>query len=77
MQRGIDGTVEIESPNQAVNPVDVDLNTGFQDFAEFISNNCNPTADRSHLIVRNMNPVRRSPPVIYRLASSVVANLLQ
>lgn len=60
-QRGIDGTVEIESPNQAVNPVDVDLNTGFQNLPEFISSNCNPNADRSYLIVRNLHPVRRSP----------------
>ncbi len=62
-QRGIDGTVEIESPNQAVNPISVELNTGFQDLPEFISNNCASPGlqDRSYLIVENMNPVRRDP----------------
>lgn len=62
-QRGIDGTVEIESPNQAVNPISVELNTGFQTLPEFISNNCTSPAlhDRSYLVVENMNPVRRSP----------------
>ena len=62
-QRGIDGTVEIESPNQAVNPVSADLNTGFQALPEFISNNCTSSdlRDRSYLMVDNMNPVRRDP----------------
>lgn len=62
-QRGIDGNVEIESPNQAVNPISVELNTGFQDLPDFISNNCTSPAqrDRSYLVVQNMNPVRRDP----------------
>jgi large exoprotein involved in heme utilization and adhesion len=62
-QRGIDGTVEIESPNQAVNPTSADLNTGFQVLPEFISNNCTSSGlqDRSYLVVDNMNPVRRDP----------------
>jgi hypothetical protein len=62
-KRGIDGTVEIESPNQAVNPISAELNTGFQELPEFISNNCasSGSQDRSYLIVDNMNPVRRDP----------------
>ena len=62
-QRGIDGTVEIESPNQSVNPVSADLDTGFQALPDFISNNCKSSSlqDRSYLIVDNMNPVRRDP----------------
>jgi hypothetical protein len=62
-QRGIDGTVEIESPNQAVNPISADLNTGFQELPEFISNNCSSSGlkRRSYLMVDNMNPVRRDP----------------
>ena len=62
-QRGIDGTVSIESPNQAVNPISVDLNTGFQNLPDFISNNCTSPAlrDRSYLIVENMHPVRQNP----------------
>jgi hypothetical protein len=62
-QRGIDGTVSIESPNQAVNPISVELNTGFQDLPDFISNNCTSPAlrDRSYLVVENMNPVRQNP----------------
>ena len=62
-QRGIDGSVEIESPNQAINPSSIVLNTGFQDLPEFLSNNCNPSSvqDRSYLVVENMNAVRRDP----------------
>ncbi|MFT6432823.1 MAG: large exoprotein involved in heme utilization and adhesion, partial [Candidatus Azotimanducaceae bacterium] len=62
-QRGIDGSVEIESPNQAVNPVSAELNTGFQALPEFISSNCSSSGsqDRSYLIVDNMNPVRHDP----------------
>jgi len=62
-QRGIDGSVAIESPNQAVNPISTELSTGFQDLPEFISNNCTSPGlqDRSYLIVENMNPVRRDP----------------
>ena len=62
-QRGIDGTVEIESPNQEVNPISAELNTGFQVLPEFISSNCTlkGSQDRSYLIVDNMNPVRRDP----------------
>ena len=71
-QRGIDGSVEIESPNQAINPSDIVLNTGFRDLPEFLSNNCSPTSiqDRSYLVVENMNAVRRDPndylPVLNR-----------
>ncbi|MFT7688479.1 MAG: large exoprotein involved in heme utilization and adhesion, partial [Candidatus Azotimanducaceae bacterium] len=62
-QKGIDGSVEIESPNQAVNPVNMDLNTGFQDLPDFISNNCSELTenDRSYLIVENLNAVKRDP----------------
>jgi hypothetical protein len=62
-RRGIDGTVAIESPNQSVNPISVELNTGFQDLPELISRNCTSPArrDRSYLIVENMNPVRANP----------------
>lgn len=76
-QRGIDGTVAIESPNQAVNPISIELSTGFQDLPDFISNNCTSPGlqDRSYLIVENMNPVRRDPadylPTSQRSSSAV------
>jgi filamentous hemagglutinin family protein len=76
-QRGIDGTVEIESPNQEVNPISAELNTGFQVLPEFVSSNCilKGSQDRSYLIVDNMNPVRRDPadylPAPLRYSSAV------
>ena len=62
-QRGIDGVVEIESPNQAVNPVSVALDTGFQQLPEFLVNDCSAPVlqDRSYLVVENLDPVRADP----------------
>lgn len=59
----IDGTVQIESPNQSVNPSSMMLTTGFQNLPKFVSNNCdNPYKnDRSYLVVENLNPVPRDP----------------
>ena len=62
-ERGIDGTVEIETPNQAVNPVSVSLSTGFQDLPEFLSSDCTAPVllNRSYLIIENLNPVQNDP----------------
>jgi filamentous hemagglutinin family protein len=79
-QKDIDGSVDIESPNQAVNPVNMDLNTGFQDLPDFISNNCSELTeeDRSYLIVENLNAVKRDPNdylQIYRNRQGPVAQV--
>jgi large exoprotein involved in heme utilization and adhesion len=62
-QRGVDGTVEIESPNQAVNPVTVSLSTGFQNLPEFLSSDCTAPVllNRSYLVIENLNPVKSDP----------------
>jgi hypothetical protein len=62
-RQGIDGSVAIESPNQAVNPVQAILDTGFLQLPEFVNKLCaRESADqRSYLMVENMNPLRRDP----------------
>jgi large exoprotein involved in heme utilization and adhesion len=62
-RQGIDGSVAIESPNQAVNPVQAILDTGFLQLPEFVNKLCaRESADqRSYLVVENMNPLRRDP----------------
>ena len=62
-QKGIDGSVEIESPNQAVNPVSVALATGFQNLPEFLSSACTAPVllNRSYLVIDNLNPVLGDP----------------
>ena len=80
-KKGIDGTVQIESPNQSVNPSSMILTTGFQDLPDFVSNNCdNPNEnDRSYLVVENLNPIRRDPndflPVFEETTANVAVSL--
>lgn len=62
-EKGIDGTVEIESPNQDVNPVSESLTTSFQNLPEFLSSDCTAPVlrNRSYLVIENLNPVKGDP----------------
>ncbi len=66
---GVDGVVEVESPNQEVNTVLQELDDSFADFPELIARDCVEPAsrDRSSLVVETLHAVQPQPDR-YRLS---------